>query len=205
MFYPIITTLLLLGCLTAQAGTLSGEFKFKKKPPKIAVVYFSEDHSLKKDPLVDQKNKKFTQKVVVGAKNSAMIFKNSDSVEHNIFAHDRKKKVNFDIGLAPPNSKLKEIISWDHESAVQIGCKIHPKMRAWVFSLDSQYNKAITFNRKKKKLKFDIPNVPDNLSKIKVWIPKYKAIEVDLKKGSSVDIELKRKKKKKGTLHLVRN
>ena len=43
------------GANSVTAGTLKGEFKFTKKPPRGAILYFSEDSSLSEEPVMDQK------------------------------------------------------------------------------------------------------------------------------------------------------
>lgn len=187
------------------AGTLTGDFVFKKRPPRGALIYFMEDRSLKTETNIDQKNTAFTKTIAVGAKGSTVKFFNSDTINHNIYANDRESQVNFDIGLAPPGSSFEQKITWEEGTMVRISCKIHPKMRAWIASVPSKYHATVTFPRKTKKLSFEITDVPDSISKIKIWMPGYNAIEVDLPKGNSKAVELKRKKKKRGTLTLARN
>ncbi len=189
---------------TLHAGSLAGNFAFKKKAPKGALIYFSEDQSLSTPANVDQKNTAFVESIVVGAKGNEAIFKNSDSINHNIFANDSELGVSFDIGLAPPGSEFKQPISWESGKMIRISCKIHPKMRAWVASLTSKYHHTVTFKKKQKKVDFEIEDVPDNLSKLVVWMPGYDPIDVAIKPGETQEVKLIRKKKTRGTLTLTR-
>ena len=51
-------------------------------------------------------------------------------------------------------------------------------------------------------MKFEIKNVPDGLTKVKVWLPRYLPAEVAIKKGESKTVELQRGKKVSGSLIL---
>ncbi len=187
------------------ADTLEGTFTFAKRAPKVALVYFSEDDSLPADTptVVDQKDERFTRRLLVTRKGAQATFQNSDAVNHNIFAHDSKAGVKFDIGLMTPGGSSQQEITWE-DQVVRCGCKIHPKMRLWIASISSQYYRAIEFEKKAKTASFTIENVPENLSKIKVWMPKYDPAEVALKLGESKDVPLSRKEKPRGTLQLTR-
>lgn len=189
----------------ALADTLEGTFTFNKRAPKVALIYFPEDDGLSLDTptLVDQKNEQFTTRILVTRKGTKATFQNSDAVNHNIFAHDEKAGVKFDIGLMPPGGSTQQEITWE-DQVVRCGCKIHPKMRLWIASISSQYYKAIEFEKKAKTASFTIDNVPETLSKIKVWMPKYALAEVELKSGESKDVALIRKDKPRGVLQLTR-
>lgn len=204
-------SIFLVGCFLifeAQltlGSTLKGSLAFSKRAPNVALIYFSEDQSLKQDAVIDQKNTSFTVPLAVGSKGSNAVFNNSDSINHNIFANDKEVKVNFDIGLAAPGSVFQNEITWDSGQMVKISCKIHPKMRAYVGSLSSKYYQVVPFKKKQKKALIDISDVPDNLTKVTIWMPGYETLNIDLPKGGSETIELKRKKKKRGTLTLTRS
>ncbi|MGK0290217.1 MAG: plastocyanin [bacterium] len=204
----LLAFLFLLISTSIQAGTLTGKFSFKKRAPRGVLIYFSEDRSLKVAGVVDQLNTNFKQSIVISSKGSKVVFKNSDSINHNIYANDREAKVNFDIGLAPPQSTFQKKVTWNNGKLVRISCKIHPKMRAWVASISSKYSTTITFQRKQKRASFIISNIPDHLSKVIVWMPGYSPIEIAIKKGDTQKITLRKKRKKKkkrGTLTLTRS
>jgi len=60
---------------TACADVLQGEFKFRKRAPKVALVYWPEDTSLSADAktVIDQKNKQFTRRLFVTSKGAKAI------------------------------------------------------------------------------------------------------------------------------------
>jgi hypothetical protein len=190
---------------SAFAGTLSGEFKFEKSPPSVALVYFTEDHSLSKakSPTVDQKDKKFVQKMMVGAGGAKIHFNNSDSVDHNIYANDAKTGVSFDAGLVPPGQHSEADLSWKENEVVKIGCKIHPKMQAYIANVSSAFYKVVEFSADAP-LTFDLEKVPEKYTKIRIWFPKQDPIEAEIKKGETKSIDITEKGQPSGSVKLVR-
>jgi len=186
-----------------QARELIGTFLFKKRTPRSALIYFPEDQSAKLQAMVDQKNTRFMQSIVLGSKGEKVLFKNSDTINHNIYVDDREAKVQFDIGLAPPGSTFEQEITWDEGTVLRLSCKIHPRMRSWVASISSPYNRVIKFKRKKKKKSFKIINIPEHLRRVKIWIPGYDALELQLSPGKAKKVFITKKKKKRGILKLT--
>jgi hypothetical protein len=189
------------------AWDLSGSINFKGSAPDSSLIYMPEDKTLtQKDlPIIDQKDKRFTNRLLIAVPGSEFIIKNSDRISHNIFANDKKSGVKFDIGLAKPGVVLKKPISWEKGKIVKIGCKIHPKMRAWIAAIESSYFQIITKEKKKKEYLVEIKNIPDAISQVKVWMPGYNEMIVSLKPGETVKKELQRRKRIKGTIELTRN
>lgn len=189
----------------ALADTVEGTFTFTKRAPRAALIYFPEDKSLPVDTpaVVDQKDEKFTQRIVVARKGAQATFQNSDTVDHNIFVHDQKAGVKFDIGLMSPGGRVQQEITWENQ-IVRCGCKIHPKMRLWIASITSQYYKTIEFEKKVKTVTFTMDEIPETLVKVRVWMPKYDPIEVELMPGESKEAEMTRKNKPRGVLKLTR-
>ncbi|MCM8535959.1 MAG: hypothetical protein NE334_08490 [Lentisphaeraceae bacterium] len=189
----LISVLLLAGSLTAQT-TLKGSFEFAKKPPYGAVVLFGEDKSRegKAGSTLDQKDKMFSKKIIVVPKDSNISFKNSDMIDHNIFADDRDSKVKFDAGLVAPGNDAKQASSWAEGTIFRVSCKIHPKMRSYVAVASSAYFAEVEFDSKIRKASFEIKAIPDSLTKVNIWLPKYEKIEVAIKKGETKTVELKK-------------
>lgn len=187
----------------AYSGTIKCKISFKKKPPKLGLIYMSEDHSLQDVPVVDQKGKKFMEPLYVGAKGQEMVFKNSDEVSHNIFAQDTKLNVNFDVGLMAVGATQKKAINWEKGKVVRMSCKIHPKMRTYVASVDSKYHKVLKIP-KKKVYSFSLEGVPDNLSEVTFWFSsKWDPITVKVAKGEKKKVEMTKKKKKAAKLEIT--
>ncbi|ETW97126.1 MAG: hypothetical protein ETSY1_23905 [Candidatus Entotheonella factor] len=187
------------------ADTVEGTFTFTKRAPRAALIYFPEDQSLPVDTpaVVDQKDEQFTQRIVVVRKGAQATFQNSDTVDHNTFVHDEDAGVKFDIGLMSPGGSVQQEITWENQ-IVRCGCKIHPKMRLWIASIASKYHKTVEFEKKAKTATFTIDDVPETLTQIRVWMPKYDPIEVNLMPGASSEVELLRKNKPRGVLKLTR-
>ena len=85
LFFAI---LFLIQLMTFQAfsKSLEGEFLFESNIPEVGLVYFEENIASNNDSkLVDQKNKEFIKKLIVISKNGRIMFKNSDTFEHNIY------------------------------------------------------------------------------------------------------------------------
>jgi hypothetical protein len=120
------------------AQDLEAAFEFIKKPPKVGLIYLPENKELKTGPVIDQKNKEFSQELFVGAPGTDMVITNSDDTDHNIYASDADAGADFDIGLAPPGSETRQNINWKEDMVVKIGCKIHPKMSAHVANVSSK-------------------------------------------------------------------
>ena len=133
--YLLYTTLLLylFSSPVLASTTLKGEMTFSRRAPEVALIYFIEDRSLssKVQPTLNQKNKAFEPKLVVGRKGAKVAITNSDPLNHNVYAADKELKVNFDTGLASPKSVFYKEIDWEADTVVKVGCKIHPRMRAW--------------------------------------------------------------------------
>lgn len=205
-FTFVLAFLIVIGFpLSAVAGTVSGKFEFKRRPARGAIVFMPEDHGLVGKPKIDQMNKRFTNIIFVGKPGSQVDFHNSDSVNHNIFASDKEKGVNFDIGLAPPGSVIKQSITWKQDTFIKIGCKIHPRMRSYIGAVDSKYYAVMKFAKKQKEGTFAISGVPDALRKIRVWLPGYEPVDIELGKGASKKAELIRRGKVRGTVTIERN
>ncbi len=186
-------------------GTLSGQFSFLRKPSRVALIYFSDDKGLKQGLTIDQKGKQFLSQIAVGSPGEVIAFKNSDKIDHNIYADDKRLGIKFDLGLMRAGSNFSgtQPISWEAGEVVKIGCKIHPKIRFYAVSLTSRYHRVLEFNGEKvTSFRFEVP--PGKLTKVAVWLPKYDPINVSIKPGERKDIELKKKGKLRGTLFITR-
>jgi plastocyanin len=210
MKHPIlvktVSVLVLAGGAQAFAASLSGEFTFTGKPPSVALVYFKDEPAAAKAPApeVDQKDKKFTKKLVVGSSGSKISFLNNDDVDHNIYANDAKSGVNFDVGLVPPKQTSKVDLTWKEGMVVKISCKIHPKMQSYIANVPGTHHAVVEFEPADRKVAFAIDNVPDKLSAVSIWFPKNDPIDVAVKKGESKSADILEKGKVEGSVSLVR-
>lgn len=202
--YLLIT--LSLTCLpsSAWADEISGTISFVKKPSFTGVLYVADEKGSIKKPNIDQKDKAFTTSIAVGSANDVISFKNSDTFDHNIYASDRKQNVKFDVGLMTPNNETNLNMDWAQDSLVRIGCKIHPKMRSYIANINSDYFHAFEFEKKVKEYTFSISDVPSDKHQVVLLMPKYKPQTIEIKKGESKTVEIKRKGKVKGTIAITR-
>lgn len=187
----------------AMAASLEGEFSFGSRTPQAGLVFFTDDHSQKtnKEIIIDQINQEFTKKLVVGYRGEKLTFKNSDSMDHNIYGSEGGK-VLFDMGVAQPNTVHSRQLDWEDNKVVALGCKIHSQMQAWIASVPTPYYKPFEFKKGQRKVKFSLENFPDNLSKLRIWLStsNFAPVDIELKKGEKKEIKLG----KLGTLTITR-
>lgn len=192
-------------CLPTYADTITGKITFVKRPPFTGILYVVDGGKASQSPTIDQKDKAFTTAIAVGHPGDTITFSNSDSFEHNIYASDKKQKVKFDVGLMSPNNKTEMQMDWNNNTLVRIGCKIHPKMRGYIANIDSSVYHAFEFERKVKEYDIKIDNVPADKTALELMLPKYPNNQIELKKGETKTIDIKRKGKVKATLTLTRS
>lgn len=201
--HPALLALLALSSTHALAGTISGEISFAKKPPQFAVIYV-DDGSQVNTQVLNQKDKEFSAPVVVGSQGGKVSLKNGDQVEHNIYSNDASSGVNFDVGLMSPGSSKEINVTWENDQLVRVGCKIHPKMRSYIATISSKHYQEFEFDRSKNRFEVNIENVPDSAKTVKMMLPKYDPIEVQLAPGAQLEIPITRKGAVKGSLTLTR-
>ena len=144
---------------SAIAVSIHGTITFIKKPPLVGIAYVPAEQSSIADAEIDQLDKQFTSKMVVIKPGDSVTFKNSDNVEHNVFANDVAQSAKFDVGLMPPGEEKQIVVDWKENSIVRVGCKIHPKMRTYLASIDTPYHKIIEFENGKQQYSFTINNI----------------------------------------------
>jgi plastocyanin len=190
---------------TLTGATLEGTFTFEQ-PPRVALVYFSEDNSrpASDEIIVDQKDKDFTTILTLAAPGGTVKFRNSDEVQHSVFADDKELGINFDTGLVNPKTESSQTVSWKEGQVVRCGCKIHPKMQMWVAAVSSRYYKAVTFTPgKKDPVSFTISDVPAQYSKVRIWVPRFDIPEVTLAPEKEQAVDIKRNDKVFGSIKLL--
>ena len=175
---------------SAEAGTISGEIKSKKKKYKKGTVVYVESargaHPPPAKPVrMDQEGSRFIPKILPILLGTTVEYMNSDPTTHNVYSPDGEKfdLGNWDIG-GSRSYKFEKLGVYTHL------CKLHPTMLAHVVVLQNPYY-AITG----KDGKFTIKGVPAGKHTLKVWNPRRKAdpVTVDSSKDvTGVEIKLKR-------------
>ncbi|MBB3048688.1 plastocyanin [Litorivivens lipolytica] len=199
---------LLLSLLGLSPSVLAADYtvrlQFEKRPPKTALLYVPGDLGEQSQAVVDQVDKSFTESLVVAAPGQAVVFKNSDEVDHNIFANDMKSGARFDVGLMPPGGEKNIPVDWKADSLVRIGCKIHPKMRTYIAAVDAAYSKVMEFSSATSDYSISLEGVPDAAAQLLLRIPKYDPVVIDLNDPSTWTATLTKKGKTRGSFVLER-
>ncbi len=205
VIYLCLGLLLTLTASWASADNISGEIVFIKKAPFSGVLFVKQDAPASSTASMDQLNKAFTKKTVVGSPGSNITFKNGDTFDHNIFANDLGKKISFDVGLMPSGQTSQLKIDWQPDTLLRIGCKIHPKMRSYIANVNSDFYQVFEFQKKVKKYPVNIENIPKGNNEIALMIPKYDTILITLTLGESKTVDIIKKGKVKGSITLTRS
>jgi len=183
---------------TGISAEVEFNFTFEKKPPSSVVVYAVDGSSDAISELkIDQKDKKFDLPVYVKTKASKLSFHNSDTMDHNIYSKKKGTWDGLDIGLLKPQASLESDAAFPDGAMVRLGCKIHPKMRAYVATVPNKYFLAQQFDKKSttSSIKLTIPN---DATKVGLLMPGYDVIETTI--DTTSPIELIKKGKTKGNV-----
>ncbi|WP_153916184.1 plastocyanin/azurin family copper-binding protein [Shewanella sp. TC10] len=183
---------------SAIAVSIHGTVTFIKKPPLVGIAYVPAEQSSIADAEIDQLDKQFTSKMVVIKPGDSVTFKNSDNVEHNVFANDVAQSAKFDVGLMPPGEEKQIVVDWKENSIVRVGCKIHPKMRTYLASIDTPYHKIIEFENGKQQYSFTINNIPEGSEVLYFKVPKYDVVAIDITDSTSWTMDITKKNKIRG-------
>lgn len=198
---------LLASLIWVQAATaweLTGQLEFAGRAPASVLVYLPEDNSRQGKTTLDQKDKTFLPEVVLVAPDAPLMIRNSDEVDHNVYANDRDLGVKFDIGLRPPGSEVPLKADWPEGELVKLSCKIHPRMRAWVLSTSSGLAQNFAIPKRARSFSFSLTNLPEGLTEVRLLIPAYRPVSVKLNPGETETAPLTRKNRSKGTALLRR-
>jgi len=136
---------------------------------------------------MDQENLVFTPHVLPVLKGTAVDFKNSDAVLHNVFSPDKCCE-QFNLGSWPQGQKR----SYTFKSlcVATLLCKVHPEMEGFVIVLPTPYF-AVT----DKTGAYSIKDLPDGKYTVKVWHEKFKkeySGSVDVAGETTADITMKK-------------
>lgn len=170
------------------AGTVSGTIdatmaKYKKD----TVVYLlgGKGPIIPKKGEVDQKNLIFVPHVLAVPVGSAVSFKNSDKVNHNIFSADVCKKFN----LGTYNPGMSKDVVFDKPCVVNLLCNVHSEMSGYVVAVNSNYIDVTGPDGK-----FSIANVPAGTYEVVAWSEKLKPqgkTMVTVADGQTATLEIK--------------
>lgn len=188
----------------SYADVITGEIIFDKRPSKAGVFYEYKDDFSKINGEINQKNKKFVEKVGVASHLGSLELYNNDEFEHNIFANDIKHNIKFDIGLMSPGSNISLQTDWQPNTLVRIGCKIHPKMRSYIANIPSDNFVSFEFNKKQKQVPIELKNISKSAKRFVFLLAGMENTEIILLKGETKSFDVIKKGKKAGTITLTR-
>jgi len=175
------------------------------------VVYFSDHHGgTQKQLEVDQIAKQFIAPYLVGRPGDDIVFKNSDSINHNIYISHPSTGEEIDLGVADPGVELHATVNWPLNSLINVGCKIHSQMKMQLLVTDSDYYKVLPLTRRNNlNLEFSIDDVPNNFNQLAIVFSDMAIppLVLTLKPNDQVDTTINKginSPKNKGSLSLTR-
>ena len=117
--------------------------------------------------VIDQRDLRFTPRVLIVAPGTTVEFPNHDNVHHNV--RSRSAAQRFDLGLYGPGETRSTV--FEHPGVVEIGCSAHAGMEGWVVVSDSPYFGAVTAQGS-----FEIDAVPAGQYDVEVWHPDFEPV-----------------------------
>jgi len=159
--------------------------------PPVLAIYWPEDNSLNASPIMDHQDGYFTDKLILGNQGSKMSLRNSDEVGHTIYVKDKKQKIRWQLSYMPPNSSFEQELFWANDIFVEMKCRLHLYMSSWVGSISSKYYKIVELEEGQNYKRFSMSSYPEKYNQIKIWMPKYGVLEVNVEIGQQKSIELK--------------
>jgi plastocyanin len=141
----------------------------------------------KADPvLVNQRDMVFLPRVVVFQHGQAVRFENNDLFNHGAMASSTVKADQFDL-LTPPNQPYEHTFE-PQRHPVQIGCALHPWMRAWIYVVPHPW-----FSVSDADGKFKIEKVPPG--KHMLWLRNpdtghQQRQELEIRRGKVTEVKL---------------
>ena len=178
------------GFFPIRGNTIWGKVKILKldggaRTDRSNVVVFLEgvesdgDFALpRKNPVLSQKNRRFTPKVLPVMKDTTVDFPNDDSIFHNVFSLSETQS--FDLDIYPPGQS--KSVTFPTTGWVKIHCSIHPQMLGHIIVLETPFF-AVT----DQKGIFVLSGVPDGEYTLKTWYEFGGEISKDIKvSGPSV-------------------
>lgn len=147
----------------AVSGTVS-LLNAKRNDPSNVAVWLEPVKKAKaqptQNPILRQKGKQFTPRVLMVTTGSTVSFPNDDPFPHNVFSPSTVRR--FDLGLYQAGDT--RTLPFARPGTVPVYCNIHPQMKAFILVVDSPY-----FAVSGKSGDIQISNVPPGNYRLKVW------------------------------------
>ena len=168
MRYVFHAALLLCGSL-AQAAQFDMQFVDVDGRPVAGTVVTlrstdaSRSASSPVEAMMDQLDMQFVPHVLVVPRGSAVSFRNSDSVSHQVYSFSPAKR--FELPLYRGDPRAPQV--FDRGGVVTLGCNIHDQMRAYVYVVEGQY-----YGRTDAQGRWSQPDVVPGEYTISIWHPR---------------------------------
>jgi plastocyanin len=165
MKFTALLVVLLLFCLNAFAGTLSGGVKAAGQS---AVVLETIPGKASPAPTqtaaMDQRSMKFVPALLVIQKGTTVVFSNDDNVPHNVFWPNisGNKALNHTVGTFNKGKTLS--FKFENAGNVPLLCNVHPEMIGTIVVSPSPY-----FAETDAEGSYSIKDVPDGAYKATAW------------------------------------
>ncbi len=183
---------------------LNVEFNQDIDVPPVMILYWSEDKELQANAVMDHLDGDFTEKLIVGNKGSVMSLRNSDDVGHTIYVKDKRRDIKWQLSYMPPGSAFDKDIFWEEDIFIEMRCRLHLYMSAWVGSISSRFYKIIEFKEGEYQYQIDMTDFPESYQALKIWMPKINSIETQITVGEQQQFNVKMGSVAKGTVNLKR-
>ena len=187
-----------------QGVQLNVQFARPQDVPPVMILYWSEDSSLQANSVMDHFEGDFTQKLIVGNKGSAMSLRNSDEVGHTIYVKDKRRNIKWQLNYMAPGSTFEKDIFWDEDIFVEMRCRLHLYMSAWVGSISSRFYKIVEFEKGQRQAQVLMDKFPEKYQQLKIWMPKINPIDTNISPGEQQKFVLNRGSNIIGTLTMKR-
>ncbi len=156
----------MLAAFTAQAGTIHGKVTGAKGESAVYIdtVAGKTFPAPTAHVKIDQEGLMFMPHLVVVEKGTTVDFKNSDSVEHNVFwpSISGNKALGHNMGTWPRGQQRS--FKFDNLGSVPLLCNVHPDMAGYIVVVPTPYF-AVT----DKAGNFKIADVPNGSYKVVAW------------------------------------
>ena len=172
------------GLFPARGNTIAGQVKILKpdgeeQADRSNVVVFLDRVKSetafprpRKNPVISQKNRRFTPRVLPVMKGTTVDFPNDDTIFHNVFSLSKTRP--FDLDIYPPGKS--KSFTFKRTGWVKVYCNIHPQMIVHIIVLDNPF-----FALTDQKGIFVISGVPDGEYTLKAWHEFGKAVRKEIK------------------------
>jgi plastocyanin len=161
---PALLAAMLLLAAT-DTGAVSGTIRARSVPVNGAVVFLTreEDHPpvAAETTLIDQRNLRFVPASVVVSPGSAVVFRNSDPLLHNVFSPVRNG-MGFNLGTYPSPGERSQVFPIEGHFVVL--CHVHPEMVAYVVVAESHHRTVVSSDGA-----FRLDEIPAGRYRLHVW------------------------------------